>query len=39
MEKAESAPQQKVSDFYKLSYSEIPESIQAKIDECEKEGK
>lgn len=39
IEKAEDAPKQKVSDFYKLTYSEIPESVQAKIDECEKEGK
>ena len=39
IDKAEKAPKQKISDFYKLSYSETPDTIQDKIDECEKEGK
>lgn len=37
IDKAEQAPHQTVSDFYKLSYAETPEMIQEKIDACEKE--
>ena len=38
IEKAENAPKQTVADFYKLTYSQTPASIQKKIDELEKEG-